>query len=87
VRPDDGTVVPPIVAKRETEAAPLDVDDAVRLVVGVKIASIAQVLTRMVFENGLRVEVSPPDELQYSKHRNLKPEEAVAVKATVSPVV
>lgn len=85
--PPAGTVVPPIELKMVTEAAPLDVDDAVTLVVGVNIASIAQLLTERVSENGLRVEVDGPDALAYSKHRNLKPDEAVAVKVTVSPVV
>jgi hypothetical protein len=64
--------------KRVTVAAPPDAVDAGALLVGMKTASIAQAAV-MVCVNGLSVEVIEPDASAYTKHKNWKPDEAVAL--------
>jgi hypothetical protein len=71
----------------ETVAVPEPVVVAVALEVGTNNGSIAQLDADKVSENGLEVEVSVPTEATYSKHKNLKPELAVALRLSVSPVV
>lgn len=81
-----GLVVPPLVAKMVNVDVPLPDVVAVVLLVGTKTASKEQA-AEMVLVYGLSVDAAGPDASAYMKHRNWKPDEAVAWNFSVLPLV
>jgi hypothetical protein len=81
-----GLVVPPLVAKMVNVDVPLPDAVAVVLLVGTKTASKEQA-AEMVLVYGLLVDAVGPDASAYTKHRNWKPDEAVAWNFSVLPLV